>query len=204
LQQQDPQQYTQGSMQMPSNTSHGGHELLDSHETVGGVIGGLEQYVIFSEHIQDQELKSIAQNHRSFLTQMYNTIVDTLTSGRDPAVPTQRYQMSQSNEVIYGMQPSSPKAPFQSVNEITDECISSYMLGILKQLSAGFTTTALEATNPVLRRVYADSIPNLIEMAYELFLYQNKHQYYQVPQLAMQDMQTLANSFAPSQGTMPH
>ena len=51
------------------------------------------------------------------------------------------------------------------------------------------TMAALETTNPVVRRVLADSIPNCIEMAYELSSYQNKHQYYQVPQLAQQQMQ---------------
>ena len=32
-------------------------------------------------------------------------------------------------------------------------------------------------------------------MAYEIFQYQNKHGYYQVPRLDQQDMETLINSF---------
>src|SRR5699024_8642751 len=132
-------------------------------------------------------------------SQLYNTIVDTLKTGQDPKVPTQTYQMDQNNDVVYGMQPSAPKSPSQSVNEINDECVSSFMLGNLKALSSGFTLTALEATNPVLRRIVADSIPNIIEMAYELFLYQNKNQYYQVPQLPTQDMQNIINGFMPMQ-----
>ena len=59
--------------------------------------------------------------------------------------------------------------------------------------------TAMEVTNPVLRRLFADSIPNLIEMAYEIFLYQNKNQYYQVPQLKEEDMQIIMNSYAAAQ-----
>lgn len=203
-QQNQHQQNMQNPSQMTSNTSFGGHELLDAHEAIDCLMGGMEQYLLFEQHIQDQELSTMLQKHRSFLTQLYNTIVDTLKTGKDPAVPTQTYNMEQSNEVIYGMQPSSPKSPAQTVNEINDECISSYMLGALKQISSSFTTTALEATNPVLRRVIADSIPNIIEMAYEVFLYQNKNQYYQVPQLQMQDMQAISNSFAPIQGNMPH
>jgi spore coat protein CotF len=62
------------------------------------------------------------------------------------------------------------------------------------------TMAALETTNAVVRRVLADSVPNFIEMAYEISLYQNKHHYYQVPQLAQQDMQQMANAFAPAQG----
>jgi spore coat protein CotF len=59
---------------------------------------------------------------------------------------------------------------------------------------------ALETTNPVVRRVLADSVPNCIEMAYELSSYQNKNHYYQVPQLSQQDMNQMQNAFAPAQG----
>lgn len=204
LQNQNQQQNLQNSNQMQPQQNFGGHELLDLHEVLGDLIGGLEQYVLYEQHIQDQSLASILQSQKAFLTQLYNTIVGTLTTGQDPAVPTQTYNMSQNNDIIYGMQPSAPKSPVQSVNELTDECISGFMLGALKTNATGFTTAALEANNPVLRRILSDSVPNLIEMAYEVFLYQNKHQYYQVPQLQAQDMQTLTSCFAPAQGTMPH
>ncbi|MBO1912104.1 spore coat protein, partial [Microvirga sp. 3-52] len=84
----------------------------------------------------------------------------------------------------------------QSESEISDEIISGFMLDAAKTAASGKTMAALETCNPVLRRVLADSIPNCIEMAYELAIYQNKHHYYQVPQLAQQDMQQLLNSFA--------
>jgi len=204
LQNQNQQQNLQDSTQMQPQQNFGGHELLDLHEALGDLVGGMEQYLLYEQHIQDQALASILQRHKTFLTQLYNTIVDTLKSGQDPAVPTQTYNMTESNDIIYGMQPSSPKTPAQSVNELTDECISGFMLGVLKTNATAFTTAALEANNPVLRRILADSVPNMIEMAYEVFLYQNKHQYYQVPQLQAQDMQQITNGFAPIQGTMPH
>src|SRR5690625_3251861 len=113
--------------------------------------------------------------------------------------------MEQNNDVVYGMQPSAPKSPSQSVNEINDECVSSFMMSNMKALSSDFTLTALEATNPVLRLVVADSMTNIIEMAYELFLYQNKNQYYLVPQLQSQDMQNIINGFMPMQSNnLPH
>lgn len=204
MQNQNQQQNLQDSTQMQPQQNFGGHELLDLHEALGDLVGGMEQYLLYEQHIQDQALASILQRHKTFLTQLYNTIVDTLKSGQDPAVPTQTYNMTESNDIIYGMQPSPPKTPAQSVNELTDECISGFMLGVLKTNATAFTTAALEANNPVLRRILADSVPNMIEMAYEVFLYQNKHQYYQVPQLQAQDMQQITNGFAPIQGTMPH
>lgn len=204
MQNQQQNQNMQDSMQMPDQQNHGGHELFDAHEAISGLSGGLEQYLLYEQHIQDPELNTMLQQHKTFLTQLYNTIVDTLKTGQDPAVKTQVYKMAQNNDVLYGMQPAQPKSPAQSVNEINDQCVSSFMMGILKSSASAFTMTSLETTNPVLRRVFADSIPNLIEMAYEVFLYQNKHQYYQVPQLKPQDMQNYLNSFAPVQGTMPH
>lgn len=73
------------------------------------------------------------------------------------------------------------------------------MLGTVKAAATKKTMAALEATNPVVRRVLADSIPNCIEMAYELSVYQNKHHYYQVPQFTQQDTQQMLNMFAPAQ-----
>ena len=204
MQNQNQQQNLHDSNQMPPQQNFGGHELMDLHEALGDLVGGMEQYLLYEQHIQDQALASILKRHKAFLSQLYNTIVDTLKTGQDPAVPTQTYNMTENNDIIYGMQPTPPKVPAQSVNELTDECISGFMLGALKANATAFTTASLEANNPVLRRILADSVPNLIEMAYEVFLYQNKHQYYQVPQLQPQDMQQITNGFAPIQGTMPH
>lgn len=187
-----------------SNQAHGGHELMDAHEAIGTVISGLEQYLLFEERAQDQELTTMIQRHRSFMSQMYNTIIDTLKTGQDPSVPTQTYHIENLSDVTYGMQPSAPKSPAQSVSGINDECVSGYLLGILKSTATAFTTTALEATNPVLRRVFADSIPNVIEMAYEVFLYQNRNSYYQVPQLQPEAMQMIQNGYSSVQGNMPH
>nr|WP_155669443.1 spore coat protein [Ornithinibacillus caprae] len=194
----------QDSSQMPAQQSHGGHELFDAHEAISGLVGGMEQYLLYDQHVQDPELKTMLQQHKTFLNQLYNTLVETLKTGQEPTVPTQTYNMTQSNDVVYGMQPSQPKTPAQTVNELNDQCISSFMMGCLKSAASSFTMAALESTNPVMRRVFQDSIPNLIEMAYEVFLYQNKNQYYQVPQLKQQDMQNYMNSFAPLQGNMPH
>src|SRR5690625_221023 len=193
------------SSQLPPQQQFGGHEVMEVHEAIGALVGGLEHYTLFDEQIQDQQLSSIADRQRTFLTQLYNTILDTFKSGKDPAVKTQTYNMQQTQtNTTFGMQPSTPKTPIQSMNELNDECISSAFLGHLKGIATHFTTTALEATHPVLRRIFADSVPNIIEMAYEIYLYQNQNQYYQVPQLSQDDMQSIINSFAPVQGNISH
>lgn len=192
--------------QQPTSKNHGGHELFDVHETIGGIICMLDQYQLYGQHIQDPELKSILQHQSAFVTQLYNTAVESFKTGQKPSVSTQVYKMEQSNDVTYGMSPGQPKKPNQSVGELNDQQLSSFMLGHTKSLASLMTMSALEVTNPVLRRVFADSVPNMVEMGYEIFLYQNKHGYYQVPQLMEQDMAQMLNSFAPAptQGNMAH
>nr|WP_273853111.1 spore coat protein [Pseudalkalibacillus spartinae] len=194
----------QQPMQNITNTNHGGHELFDAHEVIAGIINLLDHYQMYEQHVQDPELKSILQHQSQFVTTMYNTIVQSFQTGQDPSVPTGQYTMQQSNEVVYGLKPGQPKKPNQSVNDLSDKGLTAYMLGHTKALASLFTMTALEMTNPILRRVVSDSVPNLIELSYEIFLYQNKHSYYQVPQLSQQDMQLMLQSYAPvpSQGTL--
>lgn len=202
VQQSNEQQ--QGA-EMPLAQQFGAHELLDADEAIDTLIGGIEHFVIYDGFVQDTHLKSIMQKQKSALTQIYNSLIDTMKSGKDPAVKTQTYLMGQQNtKTSFGMQPSTPKTPIQSVNELNDECISSAVLGHLKAIASEFTLAALEATHPVLRRIFADSIPNVIEMGYEIYLYQNENQYYEVPQLSQQDMQIIVNSFGQAPNPMQH
>lgn len=186
--------------QVPQHMNHGGHELFDVHEILSGSIGTMEQYMLLRPLIKDQELLGILDRQYQFMQQEYNTTVDCFKTGQDPSTPTQSYKMQQDNDFVYGLKPSQPKKPAMSQAEITDECVSGLMLGSVKACAGAKTMAAMEVTNPVVRRVLADSVPNCIEMAYELSIYQNKNHYYQVPQLAQQDMQQMMNAYAPAQG----
>ncbi|GAB3807263.1 spore coat protein [Virgibacillus kimchii] len=201
---QQQNQSFQDASQMPAEQTFGGHEMFDAHRAISTLAEGMEQHLLYEQHVQDPELKTMMQQHQTYLTTLYNTIVETLKTGQKPSVSTITYNMTQDTNVIFGMQPSQPTSPAQSMNEIGDQQVTSYMMSCLKQAAVGFTNAAMESTNPVMRRVLADSVPNLIEMAYEIFLYQNKNQYYQVPQMKQQDMEQYKNKFAPIQGNMPH
>lgn len=206
MQNQNQQSNPNAAMNQAMSKNHGGHEMFDAHEVLAGIISMLDQYQMYDQHIQDQELKNIAHRQYTFVTQLYNTMVECFKTGQDPSVPTQQYHMQQENEVVYGLKPGQPKKPNSSVSQLSDQGLSAYMLGNTKSLTSLLAMTAAEITNPVLRRVVADSVPNFIELSYEIFLYQNKHGYYQVPQLMEQDMQQMLNSYAtvPQQGNNVH
>lgn len=198
-QQSQNTQQTMPNMQ-PTDTKHGGHEVMDVHEVLSCTIATLDQYLLYKQHVKDPELTDILNRQHQFILDQYNVLVECFKSGMKPSHSTSVYNMTQNNDVVYGLTPGQPKKPIMNASEIGDECISSYMLGLMKSGASALTMASLEATNPVVRRVMADSVPNYIEMAYELFQYQNKHQYYQVPQFSEQDMQTLVNSFTTSTG----
>ncbi len=176
--------------------NHGGHELFDVHEALSGTVGALNQAILLRSHVKDPELLDILDRQYRFTLDEYNVTVECFKTGRDPSHPTGSYKMKQGNDFVYGMKPSQPKKPIQSVSEISDDIISGFLLASAKAGASMKTVAATETCNPVVRRVLADSVPNCIEMAYELAIYQNKHHYYQMPQLAQQDMQQLLNSFA--------
>lgn len=183
---------------VPQQMNHGGHEVFDVQEVLSGMVSSLNTFTILRPSVQDPELRDMLDRQYQFMIEEYNITRECFSTGQDPSKPTQSYKMKQGNDFIYGMTPTQPKTPFQSPAEINDEYISRCMLNAHKMGASAKTMAALETTNPVVRRVLADSVPNCIEMAYEVSVYQNKHQYYQVPQLAQQDMQQITNSFAPA------
>ncbi|RKL67166.1 spore coat protein [Salipaludibacillus neizhouensis] len=187
------------SENMRPQMSHGGHEIFDAQEILSGIIAMLDQYQMYAANIQDPELLEILNHQTSFMTHLYNTVLESFQTGKKPSDSTHVYNMTRSNNVVYGIQPGQPPSkPIQFTTDINDGGLSGYMLGQVKGLSSLMAMTALEMTNPVLRRVIADSVPNLIEMSYEVFLYQNKHSHYQVPQLNPQDMSQLLQSYSPA------
>ncbi|MEH7118546.1 spore coat protein [Neobacillus vireti] len=185
---------------IPQNLNHGGHEVLDVHEVLRGSIGTMNQYMMLSQHVKDPELLDIMNRQYRFMQDEYNITVECFRTGQEPPRKTQTYMMNQNNDFVYGLKTSSPMRPMQNVNEISDEFISDCMLTACKTGASMKTLAALESTNPVVRRVLADSVPNCIEMAYEISLYQNKRHYYQVPQFGQQDMTQMSGTFAPAQG----
>ncbi|GIO24071.1 spore coat protein [Oceanobacillus sp. J11TS1] len=177
--------------------NHGGHEILDVHEVLSGAINTMNTYTLLSEKIKDPELRDILERQKAFMQDEYNITLECFKTGKDPSHPTQTYKMNQDNQVTYGLKPSQPKKTMQAPDEINDEAIAQNMLCAVKSSVPVKATAALETTNPVVRRVLADSLPNCIEMAYEISLYQNKHGYYQVPQLTPPDMMQMQEGYAP-------
>ena len=53
-----------------------------------------------------------------------------------PSHHTSVYNMTQNNDVVYGLSPGQPMKPKMSASEIGDKCISGYMMGLMKSDAA--------------------------------------------------------------------
>ncbi|MDF2534946.1 MAG: spore gernimation protein GerQ [Bacillales bacterium] len=190
---------------VPQQLNHGAREILAVTDALGASIDTMNQYLIFRQHVKGQELLGILDRQYKFMQDEYNITVECFQSGKDPSKPTGQYKMQMDNDFVYGLKPGQPKKPFQSINEISDEYVSARMLGALKAGTSAKVVAAIESTNPVVRRVLADSIPNCIEMAYEVSIFLNKNGFYHIPQFPEQDAQQLlsAYSVATEQPQMP-
>ncbi|WP_431027850.1 spore coat protein [Lysinibacillus sp. LZ02] len=185
---------SQGNQQ-PISMNHGAHEVMDVHEVLSACIGALNQCVLMRNQIQDPELLGILDRQYAFMLDEYNITAEAYKTGHDPKHPTKTYNMQMGNDVKYGLSAGEPKKPIQSPNEVDDEIIAGALLSMHKTSAVGKTQAALESTNPVVRRVLQDSVPNSVEMAYEISLYLNKRGMYQVPQLAQPDMNIMLNAY---------
>ncbi|WP_203289821.1 spore coat protein [Metabacillus sp. cB07] len=194
----DPNENMQTGM-VPPQQNHGGHEMFDVSEILSGAVNALNLYALLKPHVKDPELLDLMNRQEQFMMTEYNTIVECFQTGVKPSVSTQVYNMKQGNDFVYGLKQTPPVKPIGMPGEITDQVITSLLLNMVKSNASlkGMATT--EVTNPTVRRVLADTIPNCIEMAYEISIYQNKHHYYQVPQLPEGDMQQMVNAYAPVQ-----
>ncbi|MCY9096200.1 spore coat protein [Bacillus inaquosorum] len=199
------QQQSQMNKGIPGkpHKNHGGHEMFDMHEVLSGTLTVLDQFMMLRQFCKDQKLLNILDRQYQFITSQYNLTAECFKTGNEPSQKTATYMMKEDNQTVYGMQPSQPKKPVQSMNDIDDSIISRQMLCAIKAQASMLTMASLEMTNPAVRRVLSAQIQEYVEMAFEIFLYQNKHGYYQVPQLDAQDMEQMRNSFAPAQGQMP-
>lgn len=185
---------------VPPQLNHGAREISAVTDALGASIDTMNQYLIYRQHVKGQELLGILDRQYKFMQDEYNITVECFQSGKNPSKPTGQYNMQTNNDFVYGLKPGQPKKPFQSIGEISDEFVSARLLGAVKAGANAKVVAAIESTNPVVRRVLADSIPNCLEMAYELSIFMNKNGFYHIPQFPQQDAQQLLNSFAVATG----
>jgi len=176
--------------------SFGGHELMMTKEAIGSIVGTLEHLHLCKKDVQDKQLLDILISQTGYLTQVYNLILHVCHSAQEPKAKLEAYMMHTNNNMTtFGLTEKDPSTPIMTLDQVDDQIVSTALLSHLKGIATILTTASIEATHPVLRRLLADSIHNIIEMAFEIYLYQNEKGYYEVPQYNSADMKQLIINF---------
>lgn len=188
----------QSSEQVQPTLNHGAHEIFDVQETLKSLIAAQNQFTYWKSQIKDGQLKQVVEKQHAYLIDVYNTLLDSFQTGNAPNQVTYPYEMKLVHDFTFGLRQQTPLAPIEAPTAVNDALISGILLGSVKTCATHCTTAALECTNPVVRRVVADSVPNLIELGYELSIYQNQHHIYQVPLLKEADSSMIIQNFQPA------
>ncbi|WP_335872387.1 spore coat protein [Bacillus sp. 2205SS5-2] len=163
---------TNGSM-------HGNHEVYNLHEILSGLINIVDFLTIAREFVQLNELKILVNHQHQYILSHYHAIVTMLEQQQTTMINT-KYERLNKGSVVFGETSAIPKFPVKEFAEINDEKFSGQMLGLMKSMSSLLTVSTLEIANPTFRTLLAQSVPDYIDMAYDLFLFQNQHNFYPV------------------------
>jgi spore coat protein CotF len=176
----------------------GAHEVMELHEVLTDAIDGIHQFQLYRPHVQDPQLMQILDHQIQFITQEYNSMVQTIhQQGAGQAVP---YRAPKNFQPVYGLDQPAPQNPNASINQMDDRDVASGMLGCHKASAQVKMIAALECSDPQLRRMLQQGAINCAEQAYEVWQYMNQKGYYQVPTMLEMTTNTVLNTFTPANG----
>ncbi len=176
----------------------GAHEIMECHEVLSCMINGINQFQLLQPYCQDQNLRNILQNQLSFMTNEYNSFVNTLqqkgTSGQLQSVGTNR-----NTTPMYGIKMNGvPEAPNASINQLSDRDIAALMLGTHKSGAVMKMHASLEITDSQMREMMLQGAKNCADQAFETWSYMNQKGYYQVPTFDQTTTRAMINSYQPN------
>ena len=182
-------------MNQQQAAAFGAHETMEMHEVLNETVNCINTFQLFQQHVTDPGLRQILDRQLDFLSNEYNSMVNTLhTHGRGQAVP---YRAQKGGTPKYGLRQPAPEAPNASYQQFDDRDIASCMLSSAKCGAAMRMHAALECADPMLRSMLLQAAQNSAEMAYETWNFMNQKGYYQVPTMLQQTTQTMVNVYQP-------
>lgn len=169
------------------------HELHDLNELTLSCVNSITNMAHFIEVAQDQELKSLLQQHFAAHVQDYNIKVAYL---KNPDGATEKLQVPPLNSNfnhttdVYSQIPQSlqPVMPRTQVSEFNDREIATAYLLTIKRAGREYAWSAMEATNPQVRLFLEDAFTMASHHAYDVWQWMVKKGYYPLqpaPQNAM-------------------
>lgn len=182
---------------MNQNAQYGAHELAGMNEALMTKSANVELLAFLSHHVSDQRLQAMLMNHAETIYAHYSEGIGIL-QGQQRSVNQffgQSYQQTANPTAKLGLRnPSMPNPNIQAQSP-SEQSICTIALNIHKFGAIGWTTLALECTNPQFRSYLMAGSSMCDRMAYEVWSFMNQKGYYQVPTLQQNTTQTMIHAY---------
>lgn len=174
----------------------GAHETMELHEILNTSIDGINNFELYRDHVQDPQLRSILDKQIQFMTQEFNTLVQTVQQqGLGQATP---YRGPKNVAPKYGLRQPGAVSPNASPTDMDDRDVASGMLSCHKSGAVKRMAAALEFANPQLRGTIQQTALNCAEQAFEVWNFMNQKGMYQVPTMMDMTTNTMMQTFTPA------
>lgn len=188
--------------ELSMTAQYGAHEVMEIHEVLTDTINGINQFLLYTPYVRDQQLRTILDRQVQFMTQEYNNLMQVVNQrGMTQATP---YRTPMKSAPVYGLDNPTAESPNASMNQMNDRDVASGMLGCHKSSAIMRMVAAQECANPELRRMVQQGAVNCSEQAYEVWQYMNQNGYYQVPTMKETTTNTMMNLYTPASGVNTH
>jgi spore coat protein CotF len=156
------------------------HELQDLHELTMSCVNSITNMAYFKQHIQDQELKSIVEQHFPYHVRDYNKKVEYLSNAKGSQAP---FPVPDINQTLqsYTTSPANtypPVTPRTTVQDFNDREMATAYLLTLKRAGREYAWATMEMSNPEIRQFLQDAFVMSSNHAYDMWQWMVKHGYY--------------------------
>lgn len=186
---------------MNQNAQYGAHELAGMNEALMTKSANVELLSFLSHHVSDQRLQAMLLHHAETIFAHYTEGIAIL-QGQHSGLQYgfQNYQQFTNAAPKLGLRNPSMPSPNMQAQSPSEQSICTVALNIHKFGAIGWTTLALECTNPQFRSFLMAGANMCDKMAYEVWTFMNQKGYYQVPTLQQNTTQTMIHAYQmPSQ-----
>ena len=173
------------------------HELHDLHELIMSCVNSITNMAMFKNAANDQELKSMIEQHFSAHIQDYNMKVQFVAKSEGS---TQKLNVPNLNKMLqsYTQSPTNnfpPITPRTDVQQMNDREIATGYLLTLKRAGREYAWAAMEMSNPVVREFLKDAFTMSCNHAYDVWQWMVKKGYYPLMPAPQPEINTIAQIY---------
>lgn len=177
----------------------GAHETMEVNEVLLEKVNMITHFNLYAQSTKNQRLLDMLMRHQQEEIRTYDEILAyTHDYNRfNPVPPRTNVRGITPQQIQYGVN-QPPQMQPQSDAAMTDRDVAIAMLQCHKNASMNGLRATLECADPNLRQMLLNSCANCVNQAYEVFLFLNEQNEYQVPELNSRIAKDFLHRYQPS------